>query len=462
MLLLSEISAITGGLPLRAQADFKISGITTDSRNVKTGDCFIALKGDKHDGAMFATEASKRGARCFIVEKDTPNSLPNVIIVKDSYRALLDLASAYRVQFSAKTIGVTGSCGKTTVKEAVAFLLGINHTVLSNEGNLNNHIGLPLTLFRLKKEHKFVVAEMGANHRGEIALLASVAKPDVGVIVNVNPVHLEGFGDIQAIYRTKLELAEYVNHQDGIIVTNGDDEILRSLVHSFKGRVFLFGRSKACHIRLTQFIAVGDEALMEVNKKYRFPVRTAAPFQAMNILCALTVLHALGKPVGYFERGLYDFKFPKGRFEAIPLESGATIYFDGYNANPAAFRASLEAFHHAAPEGRKIVLCGDMLELGDRAEEYHRQLGEGLAEYDLQGIIAVGQWRDTVIEAVRERTRKHIFARSFEHKEEAADFLRSILRQRDRILIKGSRRLQLESVIDDLKKIRRLGAMVCP
>ena len=435
-------------------------GASIDTRTLKSGEVFFALRGGNQDGHNYLRDAFRKGASGAVIREDFFKAerenlfreralFHNLITVPNPEEALAILSGHYRTCFSAVGIGVTGSVGKTSTKEFLRFLLGQKYPILSSSGNLNNHLGLPLTLFRLKPEHQYCVAELGANHRGEIRKLSALLKPKAGIITAVSPAHLEGFGSLEGVYEAKLELAHGLAKSKGVLVLpDGDSELIRR-ARRCKTQILLFGRERTSDFRLTHVKVRDGWVEFEVNDRWAFRFPGHANFQAENALAGVAVAFACGLSPGDFPSVWKDAESPSGRFQVILPRDELTFVNDCYNANPYSFEKALDAFQSLEDGARKILVLGDMLELGPGTSSYHRQLGEKICQKNFQALLTVGDWiRETVL--VCERQGDPPLALHFEDKGMLTHFLWSFLKPGDQVLFKASRAMKLEEVISAL------------
>jgi len=451
MMLLSQAAAMAGG---RLQGeDVVFDSVSTDTRSLRRGALFVALQGPNFDGKDFMDAARAQGAVAVMVNRPAPNVLP-VIQVEDTHLALGRLAAAWRARRNIPVVAVTGSNGKTTVKEMIAAILAQRGAVLATQGNLNNDIGVPLTLLRLRDEHCYAVIEMGANHAGEIAYMARLARPTVGVITNAGTAHLEGFGSIEGVARAKGELFQALG-EDGVAVVNADDrfaELWQGLIGT--RRTLHFGVDQAADVTVlagTEQMEVGDAMAM------RFTLRTSGGDVAVHMqLCgrhnvinacaAAASALAVGATTQDIERGLAGLQTVKGRLQLKLMASGPRILDDTYNANPNSLRAALQVL--AMAPTRKIVVLGDMGELGAGAQDMHAEMGEEVRASGVENLFTVGLLSRFTAE------RFGAGARHFTTQAELIAALSKILSDTAlrpvTILIKGSRRMQMERVVEAL------------
>jgi len=424
--------------------------VTIDSRQVQDDDLFVALPGERRNGHDFISAAVAGGATGVLAEH-LPSSLPpdvTVFQVGDSLAALQALAAYWRAKHDLKVIGVTGSLGKTTCKELTSAVLASAFTVLKSEANLNTEIGLPLTLLQLRPEHQRAVLEMGMYGPGEIRLLCQIARPQIGVVTNVGPIHMERLGSLEAIADAKSELVESLP-PDGTAILNGDDPLVAAMAQRTTARVVCFGTSQACDVRgsvraseglrgVTYGLAYGGESV---------DVVTGLPgrHNLHNVLGAAAVGLADGLSLQQVAAALENPPEADLRLRILPGPNGSTIIDDSYNASPASVLAALDLL--AELPGRHLALLGDMLELGAFEEEGHRLVGRRAA-HGLQALYVLGQRGRLIGEAAQEAGQPEVHF--LPSKEEAATVLRKALGQGDHLLVKASRALALETVIEEL------------
>lgn len=438
----------------------KWSGASIDTRTLKTGEVFFALRGKREDGHNHLWEAFRRGASGAVIAEDffrgsrekifrERTLFHNLIAAQDPQRALAELAGAYRNRFPTECVGITGSVGKTSTKEFVRFLLGQKYALLATTGNFNNQLGLPLTLFRLRSEHQYCVAELGASQRGEIRRLASLLKPRIGAITGISAAHLEGFGSLAGIYAAKLELADVLEKNKGVLILPDRDAELIRQARRRKVSILFFGKKKSSDFRLTGLEVQDGWVEVEVNDKWSFRFPGHAPFQADNALAALATAFACGVLPSELPPLWKEIQFPKGRFEISHPIQGITFINDCYNANPYSFEKALEAFEALEGKGRKILVFGDMLELGAEAQNYHRALGEWIQNKNFQALFTFGEWmREAAL--VCEREGNPPLTLHFEDKVMLTNFLSHYLKAGDQVLFKASRGMKFEEIMNAL------------
>ena len=374
--------------------DRSFDSISTDSRSLPPGALFAALRGERFDGHEFAGAAAERGASGLLVERVLPVALPQ-IVVSDTLRALTACARAQRRRFSGAVIAVTGSNGKTTTKEMIGAILSRGGPCLVTKGNLNNHIGVPLTLLGLRDEHRYAVIEMGANHQGEIAHLASIAEPVVGLVTNAAAAHLEGFGSLEGVAAAKGEIFAALP-ATGVAVVNADDRFAASWRSAAAGKVVVtFGIEQPADFTARDVrtsVGVSTPAfefdLVSPSGTARVRLGLAGLHNLRNALGAAAAAHAAGASLGDIAQGLTDVKAVKGRLEFRPAVNGALLVDDSYNANPGSLKAGLDAFQDF-PGARWLVL-GDMMELGPSSAELHAEVGRYAKASGIVRLLAFG------------------------------------------------------------------------
>ena len=463
---LEEIVAPLGGELVMGPGDLIIGGLSTDSREIKTGDLFIALKGEKYDGHAFIKQAVDKGAAGIVIDSDHRPEIPEdqtagIIVVADTLRALGNLAGWWRHHHTIKIAVITGSAGKTTTKEMCAEILRIGGLTLKNKGNFNNLIGLPLTLLMLEKEHQNAVLEMGMNRPGEIARLTEIADPDIGLITNVGRAHLEGLGDIRGVAKAKAEMVERIS-SDSQVFLNGDDDLLTEVSRPFQKKVFTFGLGPRNHIRAQNIRSLGREG-STFELQYEggsIPLRLTVPGlpNVRNALAAATIALHMGAPSEDIESGLKGFEGINGRFRMTTLSGGAILVDDTYNSNPYSLRAAVNALKDLNTEdGRIIVGLGEMMELGQETVPAHIEAGEMVAEMGAYYFMAIGAHAGEMIRGAIEKgfpSERTLLVKTHRAMSRA---LQDMMQEGDLILLKGSRRAGLEKVVESLKGINTSG-----
>ncbi|TAM38817.1 UDP-N-acetylmuramoyl-tripeptide--D-alanyl-D-alanine ligase [bacterium] len=450
MFKVNEIIKATAGKLIRGNLPDKLAGISTDSRELKPGDAFLALKGNNFDGNDFIPAALKKKASCIIAEKTTGLTIPRgraFILVKDTTLALGDIARFQRKKFSLPVIAVTGSTGKTTTKEMIAWVLSAGERVLKNEGTKNNQIGLPQTLIKLKAEDDFAVVEIGTNHFGEVDYLSGIALPNIAVITNIGPAHLEFLKDLKGVFREKAGLLNNLS-KPAIALLNADDQFLRDLIKRKKtgAQVFSFGINEKSDFFASRIRIDSGKVRFKVNGKFDFVLSTPGSYNIYNALPAIAAGRIFGIDYHKIASRLADFKFPKGRLNLLKFK-GVMFIDDTYNSNPLSLKRSLEALKSIKCKGRRILVMGDMLELGKQKESLHRGIAGSITNTcDL--LVTVGDLARLTAGSVASLglKRGNIFCCNCAH--EARDLLFNKISPGpdDLVLVKGSRSMKMEEV----------------
>jgi UDP-N-acetylmuramoyl-tripeptide--D-alanyl-D-alanine ligase len=459
----ATVAAATGGT-VSGAADRPFVRFSIDSRTLEPGDAFIAIKGERFDGSRFADAALERGAVGVIVARDAglgpslarrwPGA--GIVEVDDATAALQALARHVRLESGTKVVAITGSAGKTTTKEAAAEFLSIRHRVFRNAGNLNNHIGLPLSLLHLVTRPDVAVVELGMNHPGEIRQLVGIAEPDLRVWINVGDAHLGFFKSADEIADAKAEILEG-SGPGAILVANADDQRIMPRIRRFAGRIVTFGRSEGAAVRATD---IEDRGIDGTRAAVETPAGRAAltvPLvgigNLLNVLAAIAVALELGVPLDAIaERGA-ELRPAKHRGEIVRLAQGATLIDDSYNSSPAALRHALEVLAHDRTHGRRVAVLGEMLELGSFSDALHAESGRAAGQSGVQLLIAVGgQPAARLADAARESGVGEV--RHVRSSVEAAALAVSLVKAGDLVLVKGSRGIGTDAVVDRLKAER--------
>ncbi len=447
---LDTIAKWADGKLLRGDAARKVTNICTDSRKLQPSDLFLALRGEKFDAHSFVVEAAKQGAAGAVVEEVTENLPPDFAIIKvaDTLAALQQIAGNYRRSLPLKVVAITGSNGKTSTKDFTAAVLGERFRVVKTHGNLNNHIGLPLTMLSANSNDKIGVFEIGMNHPGEIAPLAKLSQPDVGVITNIGVAHIEFMGTRAAIAQEKGMLAEAVG-TGGHVVLTADDDYSNSIAQRTKARVILAGIDSG-EIRASEVRSGidGSDFTLNANGKSAH-ARLAVPGRHMirNALLAVAVGTIFGLSLDECAAGLAKVQLTKGRLEQ-KLIRGVRVIDDSYNANPDSMIAALRTL--AEMPGRRIAVLGQMNELGAESDRGHREVGEAAACENIDCVLTVGEIAARIADAASQHGVKQILKAA--STQEAAGQLRAIAREGDTILIKGSRSVRMETIIEEFAR----------
>ena len=421
--------------------DVAITGISTDSRRVQPGDLFVALKGEHFDAHDFISPELEQQAQALMVHQATVSSLP-IVQVDDTLRGLSRWASAWRQQLALKMLSITGSNGKTTVKQMCSSILAQMGSVCATEGNLNNHIGVPLSLLKLRHEHDYAVIELGANHQHEIARLSELALADVSVITNAGPAHLEGFGSLDGVAQAKGEIIDGLS-AEGSVVLNADDAYFEQWCErAGKRRVISFGCSEKADYSAQWLF---DNCLQLKTAEYELNIQLALQGQhnAYNAAAAAAACAALGATADAIHDGLSSMQAITGRLQMRIGRHGETIFDDSYNANPASVKAAIEVL--AAATGSTYLVLGDMGELGSSAGQLHQVIGQFAKSKNIQKVYALGDLSQQTVVG---------FGPGAQHFSSHADLLAALLQdlsaEQDssvHILVKGSRSMSMEQIV---------------
>jgi UDP-N-acetylmuramoyl-tripeptide--D-alanyl-D-alanine ligase len=448
---LSTVATWAGGRALSGRADLLVSNVCTDSRALQCGDFFVALRGERFDAHAFLGEAAERGAIGALVETAPVGLDPAfaVVQVSDVLGGLQSLAGAYRSSLASKVVCITGSNGKTSTKDLTAGVLGRRWLVNKTAGNLNNHIGLPLTLLRATREHEAQVVEIGMNHPGEIAPLANLARPDVAIVTNVGVAHIEHMGSSEAIALEKGMLAEAV-HAGGTVVLNADDRFTPGIARRTSARVITAGLDGG-DVRATDLEQTNSGMKFRLHAtgqcvRAELPVIGAHMVQNAALACAAGL--ALGLSLEECAAGFAELQLTKGRLTIREVGS-VQIIDDTYNANPDSMVAALRTLAKVGGGGRRFAVLGKMGELGQASEEGHRRAGVAAGEVGIPWLIAVGEEARWIAEAAQTGGVPNV--RWVPTVDEAIETLRAEIRSGDVVLVKGSRSAKMERVVQALE-----------
>jgi UDP-N-acetylmuramoyl-tripeptide--D-alanyl-D-alanine ligase len=441
-------SAVSPGFP----GDEVAAGYSIDSRTIGPGQLFFAVKGDRLDGHDFVSAALERGAVGAVVRKDQLARFADhrrLIPVEDTLVALQTLATAVRRVWGKSLIGVTGSAGKTTTKEAIAHVLAAKFRVLKSEGNFNNHFGLPLMLLKLEPEHDLAVIEMGMSHAGEIRALAKIAQPEIGVVTNVAPVHLENFDSIAGIARAKYELIESLP-ANGTAVLNADDEYVSQFGRGFTGRVITYGRHATADVGAENVQSCGTSGtqfdIITTSGRARATLPLVGEHNVLNALAAVSVALARGMNLADAVAALATLAPADKRGEVLQV-GNITVVNDCYNSNPKALNAMVDALAGMKAK-RRVVVAGEMLELGPAGEELHRASGQYIAEKKIDVLIGVRGLAQALVDGAKQSGTPAEFVAT---PELAGEWLARETRDGDVVLLKASRGVKLEKALETWK-----------
>lgn len=445
-----ELVNAVRGRPIRVMLqDATFERVQTDSRRVRPGDLFWALKGLQHDGHDYLAEAAEHGAIACIAEEGRVDSesLPT-IAVSDTQLALWDFSSWYRSQISARIIGVTGSVGKTSTRHMIYSMLSSSLSGTESPGNFNNEIGVPLSLLGISDEDQFAAIELAAAKAGDIGDLTRIARPEIGVITSVAPCHLSTFGSLEEIARTKGEMLDYLP-EDGLAILNGDNEWVRDLANFARCNVIQVGTGEYCDLRaesvrsengVMKFVVDGDE----------YSVQAPGTHLLTSALAAIAVGREFGLGYESILTGLAEFLPVPGRCKAVSVGDW-TVIDDSYNASPAAMSAACDVLKTWQGATRRILVTGDMLELGSEAARYHAELGKQAAAAGIDGLISIGEHAGTVLQAARLAGMSGGCLAECRGDEIAELLLDCWLEPGAVVLVKGSRAMKMENLVQQIR-----------
>ena len=438
--------------------DLTVKHVFTDSRNPDPGALFIPLVGERFDGHAFLNEALEGGAAGCFTQRERESYLPGKFYIKvgSTQKALRDLARHYKQKFRIPFVAVTGSVGKTTTKDMVAAVLGERFKVLKTEGNFNNEVGLPLTLLRLNSNHEICVVEMGMNHFGEIEYLSSIVEPDVAVITNIGDSHIENLGSRENILKAKCEIFSHMDPKKGYVILNGDDPLLEPLRASLPFQSVLVGTAEGLDYRATGVESDGEKSVRCHVRTPRSGFDVEIPALGNHMLyptlTAAAVAEHFGMTGGEIARGVLRFAPTKMRMNILKRGDGITILNDAYNANPQSMRAAVEVLSKSGGD-YKIAVLGDMFELGPFAPTLHAGVGAYLGKAGIDCLVAVGELARHIYDAAKDAMVPQVYW--CETKEEAKPILAELVKPNSTILVKASRGMAFDELVDDLKRITK-------
>ena len=459
----ASVAADGGGAVAAGDPDRVFDGVSIDTRSLKRGELYIAIRGDRFDGADFAAAAVDAGAAGVMLEDDRARAFAGqqgadarlpIIAVADTTAALQHLAQAIRRESGAKVVAITGSAGKTTTKEATSELLSTRYRVIRNRGNFNNHIGLPLSLVDLRQRPEIAVVELGMNHAGEIRTLVEIAEPDVRVWTNVGEAHLGFFASLDAIADAKAEILERARPGD-LLVANADDPRVTARIGAFAGRVTTFGVERDADVRASSVVdrGIAGTTARVTTPRGAFDLTTplVGGGNLANVLAATAVALAFDVPLADIAAKAAALRPAAHRGEVVRLTNGVTVIDDSYNANPTATRRAIDVLA-ASAASRRIAVIGEMLELGASAETLHAEVGRAAAQARLDLLIAVGgSPAHALADAAVAAGMPAAAVRHFATSDEAADAAAALVTTGDLVLVKGSRGIKTDRVVDRLK-----------
>ena len=445
----ADIVRATNGELICGEADFVISGITTDSRKAGHNMLFVAIAGENNDGHDYIGNAFENGADAIVTHRDIPKrDGKSIIRVKETRTALGDIARFYKEKYNLPTVAVTGSVGKTTTKDMISSVLTMKYNTVKTQGNFNNDLGLPLTLFRLEHKHEAVVLEMGMSHFGEIHYLASIAKPDIAVITNIGMSHIEYLGSQENIYRSKMQICDFFG-PDGVLIVNGDDKFLRQKREGINTLTYGIENADCDYVaKNIENLGINGtkfDVLID-GKNYTVEVKTAGVHNVYNALASIAVGRQMGVEVEDIIEGIREFQLTGMRME-VKHFGDITVIDDCYNAAPDSIKAALSVLSDMKAS-RKIAVLGDVAEMGSFAEGELYKIGKNMPKVDI--LVTVGSLAEHIAIGASHAGLDDI--KSFDTVEEAIDFLTSAVSEDDAILIKASRAMRFERIVKALEE----------
>lgn len=437
---------------LTAFADTAINGVCIDTRKISRGNLFIPFKGEKVDGHLYVEEAINQGAAAAFWQKGVPNPpfhLP-IIVVEDPLVALQELARSYRNELKLNVIGITGSNGKTTTKDMTANLLALKYKVQKTEGNYNNHIGLPLTVLNLDEDTDIAILEMGMSARGEIQFLTELARPNAVIITNIGESHLLDLGSREGIAEAKLEIISGLQ-ENGLLVYHGDEPLLKNRLKSFSGNVKTFGRSNENDLYPVEINQSETGNVFTINgydEPFSLPV--LGTHNVLNALASMLVAHFFGVPFKEMNAGFSSLKLTNMRMELVEGGNGEKIINDAYNASPTSMNAAIELVSNLEGFAKKIVVLGDMLELGPQEEEFHFKIGQSIDPEKIDLVLTYGCLGEKIAEGAATVLNPERVL-SFTDKNELIAELKNHTTNGTLVLVKASRGMKLEEIVTALR-----------
>lgn len=440
---ISEIAALTSGKIMNFSNQL-IDNISIDTRTLQKGDLYVAIRGQRWDGHQFISKAARYGASAVLVERPYPKHIPQVI-VKDTTVALGQLGKAQRLQWNGQVIAITGSVGKTTVKEMISHILEERFSVLKNDGNFNNQFGVPLTLLKLKAKHQVAIVELGINHPGEMEILSEIARPDIAVITMIGDAHIGNFNGKRELTFEKLKIAQYLNSEGKLIINN---QPLPSRV-DFKNKIYFGLQTGSLHAE--QVVSNGSQirfVIVQGKKKWNGILNLMGEFQVLNAVAAVTTTFEMGCSISYSLKKLKTFqKLPPMRMQQ-ENRKGILFLNDAYNASPVSMKSALETVMNLKIPGKKILVLGDMLELGKWSQKEHQRIIDQAMKIPHSNLILYGS---QMIAAFQKRQHSNQTAILMtENLHQVAQWIRTLACPNDLVFLKASHACHLENVLREV------------
>jgi UDP-N-acetylmuramoyl-tripeptide--D-alanyl-D-alanine ligase len=450
MLTLQQICEATGGTLLVGNPVQIITSFHFDTRQLTSGSLFIALTGAERDGHQFLQEAQKQGAKAALISNQSYINEElglSFILVDDTKKGFADIARYYRNTLHIPIIAVTGSNGKTTTKDIIAHVLGYKKNVFKTYKNFNNHLGVPLSLLQINPEQEIAVLEMGMNHAGEIDFLASVSRPDISVITNVTDAHIEYLGSRENIAKAKGELLPHTS-KNGFAILNGDNPYVRSISHLNPGKTYFYQLNQQADIYATDIKTTdsGTDFTVHIgNDRFACSIPVFGTHNVSNVLPAIFIARHFGYDAKDITASLLTLAISPMRFELVRHTGDAVIINDAYNASPTSMKSSIHTFADILPAFHKILVLGDMYELGDNSDDFHREIGTYINQFPMfEMLVTIGEKSRLISE------RAKLPSRHFTSKPEAIRFLSGFTDEKHAFLFKASRGMRLEEIVSGL------------
>lgn len=452
---INKILEVCNGKLIIGNKDIDINGFSKDTRTINSNDIYIAIRGERVDGNDFIEQAFIKGAIGCITDKNISNEIIEkykntgkvIIKVTNTIEAIQKLAKYKRSLYNIPVIAVTGSVGKTSTKDIIANVLAQKYKVLKTEGNMNNHIGLPLTLLKLK-EHTAVVVEMGMNHFGEISLLTNIAKPTGCVITNIGTSHIGNLGSRENILKAKLEILEGLEDNGFILINNDNDLLNKWAINNNKYKIYTYGIENKSDYIATSINETEDNSTFNICKtKIKVPV--GGRHFIYNGICAFAIGNILGIENKEIAKGISNFKLTSKRMEIETIKNGIKVINDSYNASYDSMKAALEVLKKTDAK-RKIAVLGDMLELGDYSKELHEKVGEEVVKNKIDILITIGEYAKNIAFEAKKNKMKNIYM--YDNIEEGIKFIKDIVTDGDLILLKASNSMNFSRILNELKR----------
>lgn len=448
----NKVLEICDGKLLAGDRNLEINSYSKDTRTINSGDMYLGIKGERVDGNDFIEKAFENGATGCITDKNLDESFikkyENKVIIKveDTVKAIQKIAQYKRSLYDIPVIAVTGSVGKTSTKDIIANVLSQKFNVLKTEGNLNNHIGLPLTLLKLK-DHTAIVVEMGMNHFGEISLLTDIARPTGCIITNIGTAHIGNLGSRENILKAKLEILEGLS-KDGFVLVNNDNDLLNKWAkNESKRKVYTYGIENKSTYIASNVQELQDKSTFEING-IKLEVPVSGMHFVYNAICAFAIGDILGIEKEKIIKGISEFKLTAKRMDTQIIKNNIKVINDSYNASYDSMKAALEVMSNAEAS-RKIAILGNMLELGDYTKELHEKVGEEVVKNNIDILITVGEYAKEIANKAKSLGMKEVF--EFENTDKAARCIKENMKSGDLILLKASNSMNFSTILDKIK-----------